>query len=70
METGTETDAAAAVAAADETDGVGFAVVDETVGVGGDAAADPVSCACKPYQQNLAASSEDPCGSEHAGENV
>lgn len=57
-------------AVADETDDVGFAVADVPVGVGGDAAADRVSCECKPYQQNLAASSEDPCGSEHAGENA
>lgn len=71
---GTETDAVVVVAVgavADETDDVGFAVADVPVdAVGDDAAADQVSCECKPCLQNLVASSEDPCGCEHASVDV
>lgn len=62
----TETDAVVAAAVgvvADETD-------DVLIAVGGGAAADQVSCECRPYLQTLGASSEDPCGDESASENV
>lgn len=64
LRTETETDAVVAVGVvADETDDVLFAV-------GGGAAADQVSCECKPYRQILGASFEDPYGDGSASENV
>lgn len=55
--------AAAVDVVADETD-------DVLIAVGGGAAADQVSCECKPYLPTLGTSSEDPYGDESASANV